>query len=159
MLMSLIDASEGRDVVVIDIPNAFIQTRLKDEKDKVVMQMRGKLAELMVTVAPEIYCKHVSINKKGETVLYVHLLNALYGLMRASLLFYICFLENLLSIGFKLNPYDPCVANKQVRGTQMTICWHVDDIKLSHKQECCVTKMIDWLREQYENCSVMDPER
>ncbi len=24
--------------------------------------------------------------------------------------------------GFKLNPYDPCVANKQVKGEQLTVC-------------------------------------
>ena len=29
----IIDAEEGRDVAVIDIPNAFIQTHIKDEKD------------------------------------------------------------------------------------------------------------------------------
>jgi hypothetical protein len=29
----IIDAEEGRDVAVIDIPNAFIQTRVEDKKD------------------------------------------------------------------------------------------------------------------------------
>jgi hypothetical protein len=37
------------------------------------MRMRGKLAEFMVKVAPAIYTKYVSVNKKGETVLYVRL--------------------------------------------------------------------------------------
>ena len=34
--------------------------------------------------------------------------------------------------GFVINPYDPCVANKQVGASQMTVCWHVDDLKVSH---------------------------
>jgi hypothetical protein len=33
LLTSIIDAHEGRDVAVIDIPNAFIQTRVDDSKD------------------------------------------------------------------------------------------------------------------------------
>ena len=38
-----------------------------------------------------------------------------------------------------MNPYDPCVANKIINGTQITICWHVDDLKVSHKNEDVVT--------------------
>jgi len=53
-----------------------------------IMIMRGRLAELLVQVAPEIYSKFVTINKSGQTVLFVKLKNALYGLMRAALLFY-----------------------------------------------------------------------
>jgi hypothetical protein len=90
------------------------------------MRMRGKLAEVMVRVAPEIYTKYIIINKKGKTVLYVCLLNALYGIMKAALLFYERFIKDLMSASFQINPYDPCVANKNVKGTQLTIVWHVD---------------------------------
>ena len=38
-----------------------------------------------------------------------------------------------------MNPYDPCVANKMVEGSQITIFWHVDDLKVSHKSEEVVT--------------------
>ena len=69
LLTPKIYAVEERDVAVIDIPNAFIQTRIKDDKDKVVMRLRGKLADLLIKTAPEIYCKHITINRKGETVL------------------------------------------------------------------------------------------
>jgi hypothetical protein len=33
MVMCVIDATEKRDVAVVDIPNAFIQTVVEDEKD------------------------------------------------------------------------------------------------------------------------------
>ena len=36
-------------------------------------------------------------------------------------------------MGFKLNPYDRCVANKEINGKQCTIIWYVDDLKISHK--------------------------
>ena len=121
LLTSTIDAKEGRDVAIIDIPNSFFTTRIEDKNDIVTVRLRGKLAELMVANAPEIYKKYVSVNLKGELVLYVESLNALYGIMKAALLFYLKFVKNLKSIGFELNPYDPCVANKIVDGVQLTV--------------------------------------
>ena len=73
---------------MIDISNAFIQTRIKNNEDKVVLRLRGKLAHLLIKTAPEIYRKPITINRKGETVLYVRALNAIYGIMNATLLFY-----------------------------------------------------------------------
>ena len=35
-------------------------------------------------------------------------------------------------MGFKLNRYDPCVANKVINGKQCTICWYVVDTKTFH---------------------------
>ena len=151
LLTATIDAQEGRDVAVIDIPNAFVQTRITNEKDKAIMRLRGKLAELLVKVAPKIYTKYVTVNKNGQTVLYVKLLNALYGIMKAALLYYQRFVKDLKSIGFELNPYDPCVANKMVNGEQLTIVWHVDDLKVSHKDKNVVTRMESWLRKTYEH--------
>ena len=37
LLTSIVDADEGRDVAIIDIPNAFIQTRVKEKKDRVII--------------------------------------------------------------------------------------------------------------------------
>ena len=45
-------------------------------------------------------------------------------------------------MGFAINPYDRCVANKIVNGKQCTICWYVDDNKISHEDENVVTEMI-----------------
>ena len=60
---------QSKDVAVIDIPNAFIQSRIKNNEDKVVLCLRGKLANLLIKTAPEIYRKHTTINRKGEIVL------------------------------------------------------------------------------------------
>ena len=46
-----------------------------------------------------------------------------------------------MTIGFKLKPYDPCVANKTINGKQLTLVWHVDDIKASHVEAEVVTRM------------------
>ena len=150
LLMAMIDAAEGWDVATINILNAFIQTRLDDDSDKILMRLHSKLAELMVEVAPEIYSKYVSVDSKGELVLYVHLLYVLYGIMKVALLYYKHFVCNIMVIGFKLNPYDPCVANKIVHGKQLTITWHVDDLKVSHKKYQVISQMVKWLKAKYE---------
>ena len=39
LLTAIIDVQEGQDVAICNIPNAFIQTQLKDDKDKSVMRL------------------------------------------------------------------------------------------------------------------------
>ena len=68
-------------MAIIDIPNVFVTTRTENKKDIVIVRLRGKLAELMLATAPEIYKKYVSGNRKGELVIYVDALNTLYGIM------------------------------------------------------------------------------
>ena len=68
---------------------------------------------------------------------------------RAAFLFYKRLRSDLENMGFEVNPYDPCVANKMVNGSQMTICWHVDDLKGSHKEESAVTALAIKLSEMY----------
>ncbi len=55
--------------------------------------------------------------------------------MKSALLFYRKLVAELLNMGFEINPYDPCVANKMVNGTQMTVRWHVDDLMISHTSQ------------------------
>ena len=55
-------------------------------------------------------------------MLYVRLSKALYGILRAALMFYKRLRSDLEDRGFVVNPYDPCVTNKMVDGAQMTVC-------------------------------------
>ena len=82
-------------------------------------------------------------------MLHVRLTKALYGMLRAALLFYKKLRGDLELIGFEVNPYDPCVANMQVDGSQLTVCWHVDDLKISHKSELVVTGFVAKLGQMY----------
>jgi hypothetical protein len=150
LLSCIINAEEGRDVAVINIPNAFIQTRVEDKGDMAI-KIRGVLVDILVQIAPDVYKSYVTTDKKGTKQLLVQCQNALYGTMVASLLYYRKFTKSLTSFGFEINPYDPCVANKIVDGTQMTICFHVDDCKLSHHSSRANDNMIDWLRQEYES--------
>ena len=57
------------------------------------------------------------------------------------------FAECLESQGYTLNPYDMCVANKMVRGHQMTIAFYVDDLFACHVD----IKALEELRTQIED--------
>jgi hypothetical protein len=151
LLTYLVDANKNRDVAIVDIPNAFVQTIVEDEKEKALIHIRGPLVDFLVSIAPNVYGLYITVGKKGKKQLLVQCLTALYGTMVALLLYYKKFVESLKSKGFKLNPYDPCVANKQVNGEQLTVCFHMDDSKISHLTPKVVDKMIEWLQSEYEN--------
>ena len=113
------------------------------------MRLDGILAELMVKIAPRIYRKFITVNAKGKPVLYVQLEKAVYGMVKSALLFYRKLVADLTSLGFEINPYDPCVANKIINGKQITICWHVDDLFIGHVDPNVVTTFLDWLAQRY----------
>ena len=43
------------------------------------MILKGRLAELMVQVAPNLYRKYITVDRKGTAILYVKMQKALYG--------------------------------------------------------------------------------
>jgi hypothetical protein len=124
---STIDARENRKVVTINISGAFLHAT---NKDYVVMQMNGTLAKLMAQTDPKLYRKYL-VDKKGKKVLYLRLQKALHGMMKSALLFYQKLVLELKSMGFVINPYDPCIANKIANGHQLTLRWHVNDLMIS----------------------------
>ena len=102
-------AHERRKVRCYDVPSVFVNT---DVDEDVIMVLKVKLADMMVQIAPEIYRRYRTIDRKGNKILYVKLQKALYGLMRASLLFYRKLRKEFENYGVVMNPYDPCVGNK-----------------------------------------------
>ena len=108
LLTCVMDAFENCEVAVVDIPNAFIQTL--HEGKPVFIKIKGKLASILCKCAPHIYEPFVT-QEKGQPTLYVKVLKAIYGLLESALLFYKKLRKDITKIGFKVNPYDPCVAN------------------------------------------------
>ncbi len=47
--------------------------------------------------------------------------------------------------GVQSQPIQWVIANKIVNGKQITICFHIDDCKISHKSTKVVDELIDWL--------------
>jgi transcription antitermination factor NusG len=151
LLTYIVDAAEKRDVAIVNIPNAFIQTWVENKKDRVIIRIWGVLVKWVTKTDPEVYSKYVTVDKKGDKVLLVECLNAIYVTMVAGLLYYRKFADSLGQKMFIKNPYDPCVWNKIIDGKQCTICFHVDDCKISHVKSSVNNSIIAWLRQEYES--------
>ena len=121
-----------------DIPGAFMQA---DMDDVVHMKLEGKMVELLVKVDAKLYRKYVKL-ENGKMVLYVELKKALYGTLKAALLFWRKLTAQMKIWGFIGNPYDWCVMNKMINSKQCTVLWHVDDLKISHVDPNVVTDVI-----------------
>jgi hypothetical protein len=128
LLSCVIDAKERRQVMSCDVPGAFMQV---DVDEVVHVRLEGELAELLTKVDPKLYTQYC-VTQKGKTVMYVQLRKALYGTVSAAMLFWKDLVGHLTGEGFVQNPYDRCVMNKIVNGSQCTVLWHVDDLKISH---------------------------
>ncbi len=71
--------------------------------------------------------------------------------MKSALLFYRKLIKELKGMGFEINPYDPCVANKFVDGKQMTVRWHLDDLRISHVDQDKILKFMKCIKDIYSN--------
>jgi hypothetical protein len=117
--------------------------------DEIVhMRLEGTMADLLVRMSPTTYGPHITI-ERGKTVIYVLIAKTLYGTLKAALLFWEHLTAKLISWGFEPNPYDQCVANKIINGSQCTVIWHVDDLKISHVSKDLVTSIISLLQAEY----------
>ena len=108
-LTAMIDALEDHAVAVIDIPGAFMQADIDDE---VIIRFKGKMTELLIEVDKVLY-RPYAMMEHGKTVIYVDLLKALYGTLKAARLFWEKFTTTLTTLGFQINPTMPVLRIKQ----------------------------------------------
>ena len=127
--------------------------------DLVYMKMRGKSVDVMSQLDPDM--EKFVVRENGIKTLHLRLNKALYGCIRSAMLWYDLFRTTLEKMGFEVNPYDPYVANKMINGKQCTICWYVDDLKVSHVDEKVVEEIFKRIDENFSgdmtivrNCSI-----
>ena len=84
----------------------------------------------------DIMCQINTEHKKNvryenvHKVLYMLVLNFMYGCIEMALQCNELYLETLTDKVFELNPYDKCVTNKMVNGKQCTLVCYVDNKKV-----------------------------
>ncbi|KAI2490730.1 Reverse transcriptase (RNA-dependent DNA polymerase) [Fragilaria crotonensis] len=116
------------------------------------MKFTGASVDILCEMNPK-YTAFVTV-ENGAKVIYVRLIKALYGCVQSALLWYEMFHSYLEEIGFVLNPYDPCVANKVINGKQCTVAWYVDDMKISHVDPNVVTQVIEQIEDRFGKMTV-----
>ena len=145
LIIECIDASEQRNIAVVNIPESF----LTDDMYKIIhMMLLGRLADLTAQVTSSIYQKYMRV-KNEHKVLYVQLKKYLYITLWAALIFYQKLLKYLEGQGFYLNQYDPFAVKKMVNVKQMMILWHMYILKISYMYEKEVTRIIKYMKSLY----------
>jgi hypothetical protein len=64
VLSCIINCEEEWDVVLVDIPNAFVPTRVKNKKDMAFIKIRGVLVDVLVEISPDVYKPYATKDKK-----------------------------------------------------------------------------------------------
>jgi hypothetical protein len=137
------------DVATTDVAGAYLKATMKDV---VFMKFHGESVDILCEMNPK-HERFVTI-EQGKRTLYVRLIKAIYGCVKSALLWYELFSETLKKMGFKLNPYDPCVANCMIEGKQCTIVWYVDDNKISHVDPRVVGMVIERIESRFDKMTV-----
>ena len=117
-----------------------------------MVRLTGETVDIMCKVNPS-YIPFVT-TEKGVPVLYMRLKKALYEYMQSAILWYDTFKDCLEGLGFKINPYDPCISNMKIDGSQCTICWYVHDNKISHKDLQIVAWVVLELEKKFGKMNV-----
>jgi hypothetical protein len=55
----VIDAKQRRDVMMLHIPNAFVQTRIPLNGDKIIMKICRTLVDILLELCPGVYDDYV----------------------------------------------------------------------------------------------------
>jgi hypothetical protein len=71
----VIDTKQRRDVMMLDIPNAFVQTKMLLNGDKIIMKIHGKLVDILLELCPGVYNDCVCDEGRNKAV-YVRMLKA-----------------------------------------------------------------------------------
>mmetsp|Transcript_5587 Transcript_5587/g.8159 ORF Transcript_5587/g.8159 Transcript_5587/m.8159 type:complete len:310 (+) Transcript_5587:361-1290(+) len=149
MQIMSVAAKERRKVATADVAGAYLHA---DMDDFVLVKFTGTALDMMCKVNPE-YKKLIQI-RNGKRVMYLHLAKALYGCLKSALLWYKLFKGTLKDMGLKLNKYDPCVANKKIKGKQFTIGWWVDDNAMTHDSDSVIDDVIADIESKFGKMTV-----
>ncbi len=82
-IITVVNSYKGCDIACFNILGAFLHAYSDED---ITMILKGRLAELMVQVTPNLYRKYISVDRNCATILYV-MQEIIYGLLRSALIF------------------------------------------------------------------------
>ena len=145
----VMDAMDERAVITVDIPGAFLQGDWPQDEHPAYIKFEGLMVDMICDIDPSCIDK-VQWNKQHtRKFLYARLVKAVYGTVLAAIIFYNKLSKHLTDHGFVMNDYDMCTFNKMVDGEQLTVQFHVDDLKASHKDQKVLDDFLDNLRSEF----------
>ena len=145
----LMDAMDERKVITVNIPGAFLQGDWPQDEHPGYIMFKGIMVDMICEIDPSYHDKVICSKDGKRKFLYGRLIKAVYGTLLGAIIFYNKISRHLTNHGFIQNEYDMCTFNKMVNGEQVTVQFHVDDLKVSHKDQAVLDDFLDELRSEF----------
>ena len=85
--------------MTLDISNAFLQTEISLNGDKIIIKIRGRWFDILLKICLGVYDKYIWY-KGGQKILYGRILKAFYGMIVSSVHYYKKVRKDIEVIGF-----------------------------------------------------------
>jgi hypothetical protein len=149
--VAAIAAAEGRQIMTIDVPGAYLHADLPPvDGERITMRLDPLLSQILT----ELDIDFQTFVQSDGTIL-VELQKALYGCVESARLWYEALSSYLTTINFIANPEDPCIFNRiESDGTQTTVALHVDDLLVTAATLRALQAFTSEMQQQYGDVTV-----
>ena len=146
-IIATLAALEKRHVVSVDIAGAYLNAQMTSKVVHMILDplMSQYLCELDPSYTPFL---------RPDGTLVVKLLRALYGCIESAKLWYEHLKGTLVKLGFKMNQKDECVFTKMVKGKQIAVCFHVDDLLITCENKDAIESLLKSLEHTYKSLTI-----
>ena len=140
-------AAEDRQVLTLDIGQAYLNSNMPGD---VMVRLEPVIAMLLCERDKSF---KPYLDERGSMI--VRLNKAQYGCVESARLWYNTLSAKLVSMGYEVNPYDPCVFNRiGTNGKQTTAVIYVDDILATSEENCDLEELAAAMEAEYKTISV-----
>jgi hypothetical protein len=147
LAVTTVAAVEDRKVITLDIGQAYLNSNMPGE---VLVRLEPVIAKLLCERDKSF---KPYLDDRGTMI--VRLNKAQYGCVESARLWYNTLSAKLVSMGYEVNPYDPCVFNRiGTNGKQTTIVIYVDDILATSEESCDLEELVAAMEAEYKTISV-----
>ena len=143
------DTMDGRKLITINIPGKFLQGDWPQDKHPGYIMFEGIMVDIICEIDPSYFDKIMWSKDRKKEFLYGWLIKAVYRTLLGAIIFYNKLSKHLIDHGFVQNEYDMCTFNKMVNGEQITVQFHVDDLKVLHKDQSVLEDFLGNLRSEF----------
>ena len=143
----VMDALDDRKVITVDIPGAFLQGDWSQDEHLGYILFEDIMVDMICKIDPSYHKNIIWSKDPKKKFLYGRLVKAVYGTLLGVIIFYNKLSKHLTDYGFIQNEYDMCTFNKMVNGEQIMVQFHVDDLKVLHKEQTVLEDFLKDLRD------------
>ena len=109
----------------------------------------GIMVDMICEIDLSCHDKIIWSKDRKKKFLYDQLVRVVYRTLLGAIISYNKLSKHLIDHGFVQNNNDMCTFNKMVNGEQITVQFHVDDLKVSHKDQAVLEDFLSNLRNEF----------